>query len=254
MLRFHEYAARREVKKKHFDQYGKYSVFLVNGEEVRDSSSAGEEFGGSGDHIFYPKVIPDNEIWIEDDISEKERPVLIAAELYFLRHMDHGMSKDAAYDRMLAKEKDYRDSVKQSKKNPSKTDKKAHPKVYAKRYGKIDGLDVWLVNGDEVRNRYKTDFIEGGHGLVYSWVPNNEIWLELGMHQDEYPYVLLHEYVERVLMKTREMKYDEAHRIAAKVEFAMRKKGEFTKAKILAMTQKEAEKLADAEIKSHMAA
>ena len=247
MLNFHEYARKQEFNKEFIEQYGKYKVFVVNGDAVRNSSKSAEEFGGSNNFTSFPKLIPKNEIWIEDDIAVAERAILIASEAYYLRLLDSGKSKDNAYDTMIKWQKAHRDKIEHSKKNPSKTDKKGHPKVYAKRYGHIpdEDIDVFFVNGNEVRNRYKTDYIEGGHGYVYKWIPNKEIWIELGIHPDEVPYILLHEYTERILMKYHGIKYDKAHAIAAKVEFKMREKGNFTKNDILAMTRKKAEKLAN---------
>ena len=243
---FREYAERRAIAKKLLDRYGKYSFYLVDGEQVRDVSSKGEEFGGSGDWIFYPGVIPKDEVWIEDSVKESERPVLVASELYFLRLVERGKSKDAAYDAMLAKEKGYRESLSRSRQDPSATDEKADPEVYARRYGRFaqEDVDVFLVDGRKVRDEFKTDFIEGGHGYVYRWIPNDEIWMELGEHLDEYPYILLHEFVERTLMKYRHAKYDAAHKIAAKAEFAARGKGEFTKRDALSMSARDALTLA----------
>ncbi len=248
MLKFHEYARKQEFKKDPIGRYGKYKVLIVDGEAVRNSSSAAEEFGLSGDHIFY-SFIPEHEIWIEDSVSESGRQVLIASELYFLRLVAGGLSKDAAYDRMLAKDKDYRDSVCQSKKNPSAINEKAHSKVYIRRFGHIqdEDIDVWLVNAKKVRDKYKCDWLEAGHGFCYRFVPNNEIWLESGEHPDEFPYLLLHEYVERVLMKYYKKKYHEAHEIASKVEFSMREKGGFSKEDALGLTRKKVEDLVDAE-------
>ena len=77
-------------------------------------------------------------------------------------------------------------------------------------------VEVWLVDGEEVRNRYKADFIEGGIRAVYSWCPNHEIWLESGEHREEMPYILLHEYVEMIAMRYKNKSYDKAHAIAAK--------------------------------------
>ena len=252
MLKFHEYAKKQDFKKKLIDQYGKYKVFVVDGDAVRNSSAKAEEFGGSNNHTSFPGLIPEDEIWIEDDIAEGERGILISSELCYLNLLDQGKSKDAAYDIMLAKQKHFRERQKLSKKNPSGTDEKGHPDVYVRRYGHIldEDVDIFFVNGEKVRNRYKTDYIEGGHGYVYKWVPNNEIWIENGLHSKEVPYILLHEYVERILMKYHKKKYDEAHRISSKVEFAMRQKGGFTKADILGMTKKKAEELAHAQTKS----
>jgi hypothetical protein len=172
-----------------------------------------------------PKTIPENEIWIEDDVKEEEKQILIHSALYEIKRINSGVKPGKAYDEGLKKEKDYRDSVLLSKKKPWKSDKAAPKDIYLEKYGHIkdENITVWLVDGEKVRNTFKTDFIEGGHGYVYSWVPNKEIWIEKGPHtDDEAPYILLHEYVERTIMKYRKLSYDKAHEIAAKVEWKMR--------------------------------
>lgn len=223
MISFREFTEKKNVFKKLIDQYGKYKVFSVNGQAVRNSSKQLQEFGGSSIHA-YLSAIPKDEIWIEDDIKPEERVVLIASALHQLKSIAGGMSVGKAYDVGLKKEKDYRDSAKLSRKKPCETDKRAPKEIYVKKYGHIkdDDIDVWLVDGEAVRNEFKTDYIEGAHGYVYSFTPNNEIWIEESPHAEEFPYILLHEYVERTLMKYKKTPYDKAHVIAAKVEWTMR--------------------------------
>ena len=224
MLTFSEYAEKKNFHKKLIDQYGKYKVFLVDGEAVRNSSPAAEEFGGSSTYCFIPSLIPKDEIWIEDDIKPEEQKILIASALYQVKHTERGENSKKVYERGLAKEKDYRDSLKLSGKHPERTDERAKAKIYVRKYGHIknENIDVWLVDGEQVRNLYKTDFIEGAQPWVYGWTPNHEIWVELSSHKNEFPYIILHEYTEMMLMKYKKMKYDAAHKIAAKVEFSMR--------------------------------
>lgn len=225
------------VSKKLYDTFGDYKVYIVNGYKIRNASKQLQEFGGSNNHYFFPEI-PEHEIWIEDSISKAEIPYIISAELYTIRKIENGMEKWKAYELGQKQSKSERDAQKLSRKHPERTDKPADKKVYIKKYGHIkdEDIEVWLVNGKAVRDRYKTDFIEGGHGYVYPWVPNNEIWLEDGPHIDkEGPVILLHEFLERTLMKYKKMSYDKAHDIAAKNEFPERHK--LTKQKALALTK-----------------
>ena len=224
----------KNFSKKLIDQYSKVKVYVVDGEAVRNSSKDGEEFGEVGTHCFYPKVIPNNEIWIEDDINEQERTILIASALVQIRAVEHGMSPDKAYEEGLKKEKDYRESLRQSKKSPSKTNTQPPESIYIKKYGQIGDVEVWLVCGEAVRNKYKIDWMEGGHGYVYKFVPNNDIWLENGLHEKELPLILLHEFVERECMKHKGFDYNKAHETAAKAEF--NKRGKFSKEDALSLT------------------
>jgi hypothetical protein len=160
---FLEYTKNTAFNKKLIDQYGKVKVYVVNGKAVRDSSKESQEFGLSSTHANLPNIVPKDEIWIENNVKEEERPVLIASALYQIRMMKNGMSLGKAYDLQIKKEKDYRESVLLSKKHPYETDEKADKSVYLKKYGHIknEDIEVWLVSGEKVRNLFKSDFLEG---------------------------------------------------------------------------------------------
>ena len=84
-------------------------------------------------------------------------------------------------------------------------------------------VHVWRVNGNLVRSYYKTDYTEGGHDVVYRWVPKCEIWIDDGVDHREVPFILAHEYIERRLMRDHGMEYDPAHAVASRFEFDLRK-------------------------------
>jgi ADP-Ribosyltransferase in polyvalent proteins len=104
-------------------------------------------------------------------------------------------------------------------------------------------LKVVLVDGEKVRDLFKSDYIEGGHHYVYPWIPIGEIWIEDTINASEMPPIVLHEFVERELMKRRGLTYPHAHTIASKVEFAHET---ITKAAVLALSSEDALALADA--------
>ena len=87
-----------------------------------------------------------------------------------------------------------------------------------------NGVKVSLVNGEMVRDETKTDFIEGGHDLVYPWLPPKNIILETNLHPDEQPIILDHEGTERRKMANG-MKYRKAHLYADKEEWTARQHG-----------------------------
>lgn len=82
-------------------------------------------------------------------------------------------------------------------------------------------MKVWIVDGRLVRDMYKTDFVLGGHGYVYSWIPNNEIWIDDQTDEVDIPFVLIHEITELKLMKEG-IKYTVAHNKASQTEYAAR--------------------------------
>ena len=60
---------------------------------------------------------------------------------------------------------------------------------------------MWLVDGELVRDLYKTDYICGGNPYVpYPWIPKNEIWIEKNLKKEEIYSIILHEYVESTLV------------------------------------------------------
>ncbi len=202
------------MKKTKIGQFGLYSLWLVNGHEVRDSSPANQEFGELAIHADFA-LIPDNEIWIEDDVSLEERKFLVANALYRLKLMANGMTKAMAYDKALVYEKSMRLTF---GRRASGFD------LRVDRYYSFGHFTIWLVNGPEVRDRYKTDFIEGGNHGAYSWIPEDEIWIEFSMHLEEYPFVMSHEFVEDYLIMHANWNYEKAHHLASRVEYQMRQR------------------------------
>ena len=83
------------------------------------------------------------------------------------------------------------------------------------------GTKVYLVPGEDVRNNILTEFIGGGHHLVYSWIPENEIWIDTGVPEDDRPFILVHEIYEIALMQ-RGYSYDVAHDAANEIEAEVR--------------------------------
>ena len=84
------------------------------------------------------------------------------------------------------------------------------------------------------------DFTQGGNGQIYGikakaeskpkFIPEKEIWIDLNMDSREYPYIIMHEYIEMKLMESG-LDYDNSertssHPIASSIEMALRKKYE----------------------------
>ena len=203
------------VRKRFYRQYDEYKVCIVDGEAVRDSRPEGdEEFGEWSIHAYFPKLIPENEIWLEDDLQESEYRFVLANAFTQLRRLESGATLDAAYKAGNTAEERLRDAG----------DSNAG-QIYVRKYVQIGPITVWLVNGQAVRDRYYVPFIEGGNHGRYVWIPADEVWLEYTMHPDELPYILVHECVERYLMLVHGWKYSRAHKFASNVEYAQRSRG-----------------------------
>ena len=90
-----------------------------------------------------------------------------------------------------------------------------------KKLFEFDDIDFWFVSGDIVHKdldqRQKNPSNDGEfmdvHNYVFKFMPEQEIWIsDLGEDTD---CIMMHEYVERLLMVKNHLSYEKAHRVAA---------------------------------------
>lgn len=80
-----------------------------------------------------------------------------------------------------------------------------------------------LVNGPYIRNTYSSDFVQGDNGFHSpKFCPKGELWLDMSMPEEEWPYVALHECHEAEDM-SRGMDYEQAHDRAKRLENKFRR-------------------------------
>lgn len=194
-----------------------FTIWIVDGRYVRGSID--EEFTNFGQHFRF-RFIPENEFWIDKEHGDGDE------ERYFIEHM-------LAENRFMAagmtwkKANEKADMIEKRERNKSEALKtvnkknvleKIHKKLL-KKYSKR--IKVWVVNGMLVRDLYFTDFTEGGHDKVYSFVPEKEVWLDDDLSLREMKFVLLHELHERYLM-CKGWKYNKAHKDSSEIEYYCR--------------------------------
>jgi hypothetical protein len=63
------------------------------------------------------------------------------------------------------------------------------------------GLVLVMVDGTHVRNHYDSDFVQGGNGCRYDFIPKNELWIDDSLPEVEIPLVAFHECHEAELMR-----------------------------------------------------
>ena len=99
-------------------------------------------------------------------------------------------------------------------------------KKFSSEYTKIaKGVKVYIVDGDFIRSNINCDYVEGGHGYVYDYVPKDEIWVEDLENRKDMYFNLQHEIYERDLMKADpKLSYDDAHDKAVARETIQRHK------------------------------
>ena len=76
--------------------------------------------------------------------------------------------------------------------------------------GKKDGFKIYEVDGKWIKNNLDVGFGTGGHGLVHSYIPLDEVWV-YPVTENKWS-IALHEIIEFNLMKKREIKFKEAHK------------------------------------------
>jgi hypothetical protein len=90
-----------------------------------------------------------------------------------------------------------------------------------------DNTKIYLVDGDYVRDNVcvnkETQFVEGGHGYVYDWIPKDEIWVEEMINKEDQAKNGMHEIYEYTLMKYIKEEYNDAHAKTLTVENLVRK-------------------------------
>ena len=189
---------------------GKYKIKYIDGNKFRSSSIEHEEFCSYAIHEDFPDKIKKDEIFIDKHLNENDSKLILRSAIQRLKDLKSGMSSEKAYDQSIKFEKSLREKAKLQHKD--KEDKfTKHGKKYLTIKDDKFPVNVYLVSGKEIRDKYKTDFSQGGHGYVYPWIPHNEIWIEKEVDPKEYIYILAHEYTELLLMRDKKMKYEEAH-------------------------------------------
>jgi hypothetical protein len=194
-----------EKFKKYFKTISKFKVYVVDGDLVRDNYSA--DFTNFGQHYRF-NFIPLNEIWLDQEASPGELDYFVIHAMVEYELMAQGMSYDKADDAA--------DNIEKKKREKSKkfSDHVVHKKLLCKA-GKYK---IYIVDGEVVRDHLYSDFTEGGNYMVYDFIPYGEIWIDNDVLSEDRTRVAKHEAVEAYLMKEKGMKYDEAHKIALKVE------------------------------------
>jgi len=215
---------RAEVLQPPYLQYlyrmGKFDVWAVDGPWIRKHLD--EDFTNFGQHFRFP-FIPRDQFWIDREMAPGEDSFFVTHMVLENQLMELGVPYVEAVTR--AAELEQQERQKSERYHEAATDPEKVEHVHIKLLGNVGDLQVWLVDGELVRNWFYTDFTEGGHDLVYNWVPPNEVWMDNDLGAEDFPYVLLHEVFERERM-AEGLTYPEAHKASLKVELEAREKGE----------------------------
>jgi len=197
---------------------GNFKVFIVDGAAIRKEVE--KDFTNFAEHFRFSKLIPKMEFWIDEGQSQKEIPFFLSHMLIEWKLMSEGKSYKVALEAADKKEKQERKDAIRSKRPRKKILKSGG--VELKSLGKDEyGIEIFLVNGEKVRTLFDIDFVEGGHDLVYDFIPPKRIWIDNDMVVKERAPTILHESSERNSM-SHGMSYENAHHIALQVEWKWR--------------------------------
>ncbi len=94
--------------------------------------------------------------------------------------------------------------------------------VYLARIGRREAQDIWIVDGGKVARDIYPEFVFGGNDMRYLFNPPDEIWIDCRVGVEELETTILHELVERRLMKDEGLTYGEAHDQALALEVPLR--------------------------------
>jgi hypothetical protein len=207
-------------------EIGSIKVYTVDDTYIRNEIDA--DFTNSGQHYRYD-YIPEFEFWISKDSNVSERNIFIDGLLIEYRLMKAGMPYLEALDYsdrvMKAERRKKSDHIDIGYYDPRATQLVKIKQLSAGNSGDIlIGIDVWLVDGELVRDLFYAGFTLGGHDYVYKYIPRNEIWIDDTVDESDITFIILHEAIERDHMK-RGMEYEAAHIIATDIEVQARQGG-----------------------------
>lgn len=192
-------------------------MWIVDGDWVR--ANLNPDFTNFGQHFRF-NFIPKYEWWVDTEASSGELK-------YYIDHLKveyNEMSRGASYrdaldkaDRLEKSERSKRININNSIKSPQYLAKIAKVKYLFS----LGNVKVFIVDGEFVREVFDIDFTEGGNSKAYSWIPQNEIWVDNDVDKKEQRFVIIHEYTEVMLMN-RGYSYPDAHQVALKAEIDAR--------------------------------
>jgi hypothetical protein len=215
------------IHKKYQVTLSEHRICTVDAFGVRESSTEAEEFTIVGARDQFAGVVPGGEVWISRRHFPREGVFLAAHSLAQLGARHRGLSDDAAYQAGMDAERHVREDLTGEEFRDGKPHRQVPEKLYDRLYATIPDpngpIKAWLIDGFYARCWYKTDYAEGGHFVVYPWVPSREIWLEKDTDPRELPFILAHEYLELRMMRDGGLDYDEAHENASGLEFELRR-------------------------------
>ena len=102
------------------------------------------------------------------------------------------------------------------------TQKKKADGIYRYYMGKTENYDIWIIDGNRVREKIYKEWLYGGNEQRYIFNPKGEIWIDNAISCEEYDLTVAHELNERHLMAKFGWTYVTAHDSSLMLEQVIR--------------------------------
>jgi hypothetical protein len=94
--------------------------------------------------------------------------------------------------------------------------------IYRYFWGKKDNYNIWIVDGNLVREKIYKEWLYGGNEQRYVFNPKGEIWIDNDISSEEFDLTVAHELNERHLMAKFGWTYQAAHDSSLSLEQTIR--------------------------------
>jgi hypothetical protein len=94
--------------------------------------------------------------------------------------------------------------------------------IYRYFSGEKDNIEIWIIDGNRVRQKIYKEFLYGGNEQRYIFNPKGEIWIDNAISCEEYDLTVAHELNERHLMAKFGWTYEAAHDSSLSLEQVIR--------------------------------
>ena len=98
--------------------------------------------------------------------------------------------------------------------------------IYRYFWGKNDNYNIWIIDGNRVRQKIYKEWLYGGNEQRYIFNPKGEIWIDNDISCEEFDLTVAHELNERHLMAKFGWTYIAAHDSSLNLEQVIRHKNQ----------------------------
>jgi hypothetical protein len=228
----HNSTSAENIYKVLYTERDGYKIWIVDGSMIRREIFGEFLFGGNPERYTFN---PEGEIWIDNSITSEELETTIIHEINERNLMSKfGMTYFDAHDSSLALEVVLRnDFIKKAieheislpKVSPTDYDSTQEIEslpdliklnnIYRQFVGTRNSINIWIVDGVNIRRDIYPDFGLSGNDFAYHFIPEKEIWIDAQISCEELLFSIELELKEREELSGGNY-YDNAYTVAIK--------------------------------------